>query len=118
MYGTTFSLSMISLIWVASISFVRVVAGEYAGQFFNPPQAARTHDYSANPVYFLGKNQTIKFTTTYANYAINLWQEILGQDGSLGGPSIFSVENGAVTQFDWQVQLYQFDLSASGVFFL
>ncbi|KAI1747978.1 hypothetical protein F4782DRAFT_392173 [Xylaria castorea] len=119
MSSTTIFLSMISLIWITLIPFVPVVAGQSAGQFFNPPQSVPgTHDYSTNPVYFLGKAQTIKFTTVYPNYQINLWQQTRGQDAATKGPSVFTVENGAVTQFDWQVQLYQFDLSASNLFFL
>ncbi|KAI1740074.1 hypothetical protein F4680DRAFT_419611 [Xylaria scruposa] len=119
MFRITTFLGMISLIWIASITFVPIVAGQSAGQFFNPPKAVEgTHDYSTNPVYMLGETQTIKFTTTYSSYSINLWQEILGQGAASKGQGIFSTENGAVTQFDWQVQLYRFDLSASNVFFL
>ncbi|KAI0184541.1 hypothetical protein EV127DRAFT_486010 [Xylaria flabelliformis] len=119
MFRFTAFLGMISLIWIALTQFVPIVAGQSPGQFFNPPKAVEgTHDYSTNPVYLLGETQTIKFTTGYSNYSINLWQEILGQGAASKGQGIFSTENGAVTQFDWQVQVYQFDLSASSVFFL
>ncbi|KAI1304512.1 hypothetical protein F5Y03DRAFT_357612 [Xylaria venustula] len=111
--------SMKRLSWLTLVPFVRVVAEQDVGQFFNPPDAVMgTHDYSTNLVYSLGTTQTIKFTTTYRNYAINIWQQTRGEDAATRGPSIFSTEDGAVTQFDWQVQLYQFDLSASNIFFL
>ncbi|KAI0972728.1 hypothetical protein F4678DRAFT_460293 [Xylaria arbuscula] len=107
------------LFWHTLVPFVRVAAEQDVGQFFNPPDAVMgTHDYSTNPLYSLGTTQTIKFTTIYRNYAINIWQETQGENAAIRGPSIFSTEDGAVTQFDWQVQLYQFDLSASNIFFL
>ncbi|KAI0817245.1 hypothetical protein GGR55DRAFT_619560 [Xylaria sp. FL0064] len=110
--------SMKLFLCLASVLFAQVGAGQDAGQFFNPPNADEALDFSANLVYPLGTTQTIKFTTIYQNYAINLWQQIQGERAATRGPSIFSTEDGAVTQFDWQVQLYQFDLSASNVFFL
>ncbi|KAI8628538.1 hypothetical protein F5Y19DRAFT_438200 [Xylariaceae sp. FL1651] len=113
---------MQSLAWLALAALYPVVASgddsNAAGQFFTPPNAVHgSYDYSKNPVYVLGEIQTIKFTTIYPNYAINLWQQILGEGAAIKGPSIFSVDNGAVTQFEWSVQAYQSDLSFSNVFF-
>ncbi|KAK5637082.1 hypothetical protein RRF57_012794 [Xylaria bambusicola] len=79
------------LLWLTLMPFVSVVAKQEAGQFFNPPDAIEgTHDYSDNPVYSLGSTVTIKFTTIYRNYAINLWQQTRGQNAATRGPSIFS----------------------------
>ncbi|KAI0470321.1 hypothetical protein F4859DRAFT_522798 [Xylaria cf. heliscus] len=119
MYSTAPLLGLTTLIWITSISFAPVVVGQSVGQFFSPPPyGSTTDDNSANPVYALGDTQTIKFTTTYSDYAINLCQVNWGDGTSTLGPSVFSTENGAVTQFDWLVQVYQFDLSASNVFYL
>ncbi|KAJ2996243.1 hypothetical protein NUW58_g1043 [Xylaria curta] len=103
------------LLCLVLAEFVPIVAQRASGQFFNPPDANKGEE---TPVYYLGKTQTIKFTTIYPNYAINLWQENPGGGSAVRGPAIFSTEGGAVTQFDWQVQAYQFDLSVSDVFFL
>ncbi|KAI0200219.1 hypothetical protein F4808DRAFT_430070 [Astrocystis sublimbata] len=113
------SFSKVALAWAASILFLPIVAEQKVGRFFSPPDAIKgTHDYSDNPVYILGETQTIKYTTTYPDYAITLWQQKLHQDAATDGPTIFSTKNGAVTQFDWQAQVYQFDLSVSNMFFL
>ncbi|KAI1816982.1 hypothetical protein GGS20DRAFT_583023 [Poronia punctata] len=107
---------------VSAVVFATTASGDDhskdAGQFFNPPDAVDgTHDYSANPVYELGEIQTIKFTTIYPNYKINIWQQKLGENAATIGPIIFSAEGGAVTTFDWLVQPYQFDLAFSDMFF-
>ncbi|KAI2782917.1 hypothetical protein F4815DRAFT_442905 [Daldinia loculata] len=89
------------------------------GKFFNPPNALDgPTDYSTNPVWTLGEIQTIKFTTTYSNYTIDLWQESRDGGSASAGPSIFQTRSGAVTQFDWSVQAFEFDLSNFDVFFL
>ncbi|KAJ8128455.1 hypothetical protein O1611_g5179 [Lasiodiplodia mahajangana] len=88
------------------------------GQFFNPPNAVTgSHNYSANHVYHLGQKQTIKFTTVYQNYKIDLWQQRPNENAGSLGPAVFQTTGGAVTQFDWIVQAYQFDLSYSDMFF-
>ncbi|KAI3333011.1 hypothetical protein F4824DRAFT_503553 [Ustulina deusta] len=58
----------------------------------------------------------MRHTTIYPNYAINLWQQTRGENAATRHLSIFSAEDSALTQFDWQVRLYQFDLSASNMF--
>ncbi|KAI0851834.1 hypothetical protein F5Y00DRAFT_229370 [Daldinia vernicosa] len=89
------------------------------GKFFNPPNALDgPTDYSTNPVWTLGEIQTIKYTTTYSNYTIDLWQESRDGGSATAGPSIFQTRSGAVTQFDWSVQAFEFDLSDFDVFFL
>ncbi|KAI1124005.1 hypothetical protein F5Y10DRAFT_269548 [Nemania abortiva] len=108
-------------IWVAMPAILSAAAqdsSEDVGQFFSPPNAVTdTHDYSTNPVYLLGQKQTIKFTTVYQNYKIDLWQQRPYQDAASLGPTVFQTTGGAVTQFDWTVQAYQFDLSYSDMFF-
>lgn len=132
-------MELIVSVWLAVTALLSLVAAddsEAAGQFFNPPNAVDgTHDYSTNPIYVLGDKQTIKFTTVYQNYKIDLWQQQPHQDAATAGPTVFRKSNsiihpfdyplliqaettgGAVTQFDWLAQTYQFDLSYSSMFF-
>ncbi|KAI0104274.1 hypothetical protein GGR51DRAFT_572737 [Nemania sp. FL0031] len=109
-------------VWVAMTLLLLITSARAtskdAGQFFSPPNAVTgTHDYSTNPVYHLGQKQTIKFTTIYQNYKIDLWQQRLHKNAASVGPAVFQTTGGAVTQFDWIVQAYQFDLSSSDMFF-
>ncbi|KAI5863209.1 hypothetical protein GGS23DRAFT_596978 [Durotheca rogersii] len=90
------------------------------GRFFNPPNSlgGSELDFSNNPVWRVGDVETIKFTTTYSDYDIVLWQQDLKGAFATMGPAIFQTTSGAVTQFDWSVQVYGFDLKYSDVFFL
>lgn len=53
-----------------------------AGRFFNPADTGPEVDYSEDDVWTIGDTKTIKWTTTYSNYTIALWQQILP-----GGPA-------------------------------
>lgn len=77
-----------------------------SGQFFVPPKPGPNQDYTENPIYVVGETRRIKFTTTFGDYTINLWQQSLIYSAATKGPAIFSVPDGAVTEFDWPVQLY------------
>jgi hypothetical protein len=88
------------LVWLTFAGVLPVIASKGrreddskdAGQFFNPPDSlGSTHNYSTNLVYTIGKPQTIKFTTVYSHYSINLWQQNIGEDSATQGPSIFSM---------------------------
>lgn len=104
--------------WLAVTALLSLDDSEGAGQFFNPSIAGDgTRDHSTNPIYVLGEKQTIKFTTVYQNYKIDLWQQEPHQAAATRGPTVFQTMGGAVTQFDWIAQTYQFDLSYSDVFF-
>ncbi|OTB17959.1 hypothetical protein K445DRAFT_315710 [Daldinia sp. EC12] len=111
---------LLALVAVFATSTVRAQQDSLkVGKFFNPPNAIDgPTDYATNPVWTLGEVQTIKFTTTYSNYTIDLWQQSPGGNSATAGPSIFQTRNGAVTQFDWSVQSFEFDLSEFNVFFL
>jgi len=116
----TFVLVMF-LFFLLCIAIHSVIAQDI-GQFFNPPIAIdKQPNFNSNPVYTVGETQLIKWTTIYSNYSINIWQESLAQDenhSAKQGPAIFQTELGAVTQFEWIVQSFQFDLTVSNVFFL
>lgn len=109
------------------------------GRFFNPPNTdADDPGYANDPVWTVGETKTIQFTTTYSNYTIALWQQQLAGGSATLGPIIFRASSkhvhrfgliadcilatetstGTVTQFDWSVQLFEFDLKISNVFFL
>lgn len=131
---------MRALLWLALAIFLPVAtSASKSGQFFVPPEPGPNQDYTENSRYVIGETRRIKFTTTFRDYTINLWQQSLTQSAATKGPAIFSVSrltscfpiinqlltlpqkgvpDGAVTEFDWLVQLYQFDLSDSNVFFL
>ncbi|KAK7992973.1 hypothetical protein PG988_001767 [Apiospora saccharicola] len=91
-----------------------------AETFLNPDNAVTASDFSVNPVWMIGEVQTIRWTTTYTDYTISLWQQNIDESGSaLQGPTIFQSRTPvAFTQFDWVPQIFSFDLSESNVFFL
>ncbi|KAK8131632.1 hypothetical protein PG984_008070 [Apiospora sp. TS-2023a] len=91
-----------------------------AEAFLNPDNAVTASDFSANPVWTVGEVQTIRWTTTYTDYTISLWQQNIDESGSaLQGPTIFQSRTPiAFTQFDWVPQIFHFDLAESNVFFL
>ncbi|KAJ4390096.1 hypothetical protein N0V93_007569 [Gnomoniopsis smithogilvyi] len=88
------------------------------GRFFNPADNGAQVDYSDDDTWTIGDTETIKWTTTYSNYTIALWQQILPDGPATLGNIIFQTTTGAVTQSDWVVQLFDFDLDSSNVFFL
>jgi hypothetical protein len=86
--------------------------------------------------------QKIRYHTKLVNYTIALWQDAMAGGSATLGPAIVRksppnplsipvhteplhsnvlsktrVTNGPQKEFDWQVQLYSFDLSVSNVFF-
>jgi hypothetical protein len=109
--------------------------------FVNPTLPGPNQAFSANPAWDVGSTQTIKWSSNYENFTINLWQQDLGfQGAALGpGPTIFcnagplpfpltvltpmisaakANYDKDVDQFDWVVQTFNFALSESNVFFL
>ncbi|KAK6062960.1 hypothetical protein SCUP515_12858 [Seiridium cupressi] len=90
-----------------------------AGRFINPANAPDTPaTYGKNALWTVGEVQTIKFTTTYSNYTIALWQQSIEGGSALLGPVIFQTQTSVFPQFDWVVQSFDFDLTLSPVFFL
>ncbi|KAM0811778.1 hypothetical protein AB5N19_12134 [Seiridium cardinale] len=90
-----------------------------AGRFINPANAPDTPaTYGENALWTVGEVQTIKFTTTYSNYTIALWQQSIEGGSALLGPVIFQTQTSVFPQFDWVVQSFDFDLTLSPVFFL
>jgi hypothetical protein len=91
-------------------------------------------------VFRIGETQTIKWHTTLPNFTIGFWQQALAGNSASLGPILIRVSksfvaravrccitranrvpestNGpAITQFDWVVQIYGFDLRTSNIFF-
>jgi len=80
-------------------------------QFFQPGEARE--------VWHVGESKTLQYSTTMTNYTIALWQEVDIQSGVASlGPVLVHVTNGPDTEFKWQGQLYNFNLSASNVFYM
>jgi hypothetical protein len=80
---------LLALLLLDAVSFV---FAQSVGTFFNPPAAVKNQpDFSTNPVWTVGETEAIQWTTTYLNYTIALWQQILDEDAALRGPSIFAI---------------------------
>ncbi|KAK9413737.1 hypothetical protein SUNI508_11680 [Seiridium unicorne] len=90
-----------------------------AGRFINPANALDTPaSYGETALWTVDEVQTIKFTTTYSNYTIALWQQSNKGGSALLGPVIFQTQTSVFPQFDWVVQSFDFYLTLSPVFFL
>ncbi|KAI1261445.1 hypothetical protein F5Y18DRAFT_205201 [Xylariaceae sp. FL1019] len=98
-------------------NLVPIVASA-SGQFYFPPASEANENFSENPVYVIDDTSTIKYTTTSQDYSINVYQQNLEENSADIGPALFITTGGAITQFLWPVQVYQFDLLTSNVFFL
>lgn len=73
---------LLHLVAVYILSCQSVRSSTAAGRFFNPVDTGPGLDYSNDDVWMIGDTKTIKWTTTYSNYTIALWQQILP-----GGPA-------------------------------
>ncbi|KGO68442.1 hypothetical protein PITC_070670 [Penicillium italicum] len=97
-------------------SVTSFVAGNDANNHFtNPP------DNNGNkPVYTLGDELVVSWTTTLDIFNVSFWQQDLVETGASSQGNIFSKIHSIdqVSNFTWVVQLYGFNLSYSNVFFL
>ena len=59
------------------------------GRWFNPPGAIERTNFPSNPVFVVGSIEKIRWTTTFSNYTIVLWQAVCGEKRALKGPVIF-----------------------------
>ncbi|KAI1772468.1 hypothetical protein F4818DRAFT_172868 [Hypoxylon cercidicola] len=109
--GPLFSLLALLAVLVSSYD-------ETHGRFFNPATYGYDRDFTENVLWRLGETQSIKFTTTYSSYNIYIYQQDEDESVAAEGSQIYGVLDGGVTQFDWAVQTYDFDLKTSEVFFL
>lgn len=66
-----------------------VSAQDSPGRFFNPADSGPASDFSEDAIWRVGETQTIKFTTTYSSYTIDLWQQDTQGGSASQGPSIF-----------------------------
>lgn len=86
--------------------------GKSANRFINPPAA----NSALNPVWVLGQQQVIIWTTTLTTFNISIWQQNLVETSAVQGSIIFSTTE-PIDSFTWIVQTYDFDLSRSPIFF-
>ncbi|EEP80267.1 predicted protein [Uncinocarpus reesii 1704] len=81
-------------------------------RFVNPGRGGPT------PVWLVGEEQVISWKTEMEVYNISLWHEFPGGGGATFGSVLYSASSSAMPMnFTWTVQLYDFDLSFSNVFF-
>ncbi|KAK1830839.1 hypothetical protein QBC39DRAFT_352826 [Podospora conica] len=83
------------------------------------PHGSFTHPSNPRKSFALGSTQNITYSTNLSSYTIALWQE--GPNGGtaeLGPIVVYKLEKSPVqTSFLWEVQLYNFKLAKSDVFF-
>ncbi|KAK4137118.1 hypothetical protein BT67DRAFT_95508 [Trichocladium antarcticum] len=83
--------------------------GPVCAQFITP--------ITKRQLWRVGDVQTITYNTKFTNYTIALWQQAMAGGSATLGPIVFKTTDGPVREFDWQVQLYKFDLASSNIFF-
>ncbi|KAG9230995.1 hypothetical protein BJ875DRAFT_487427 [Amylocarpus encephaloides] len=101
--------------------FIRGTTAQDIGHFSNPPTGGKVLNFRENLVWTIGDKQTIKWTSIYDSFNIELWQQNLATGAGLLGPSIFAISplnSITVTEFDWNVDVFQFDIRVSNVYFL
>ncbi|RDL40933.1 uncharacterized protein BP5553_00912 [Venustampulla echinocandica] len=109
------SLVLLHLTFVTSVLSQFSRADESDG-FYNPPP----HEYpnhSSNPVWVIGERQVIRWSTSFPEYSMVLMQQSRNGSVDEDGPSVFETTKATVTQFDWLVQNFQFDLAVSNIFY-
>ncbi|ROV87585.1 hypothetical protein VMCG_10614 [Cytospora schulzeri] len=79
-------------------------------------------DFESNVVWYVGQNREVVYDISdidgLENYTIALWQQSIIGGGATLGPVVNSTTLPDVRDsFNWTVQLYDFDLSISNVFF-
>ncbi|KAL2173391.1 uncharacterized protein P884DRAFT_303464 [Thermothelomyces heterothallicus CBS 202.75] len=92
-----------------ALTFVLALAPLVACQFYTP--------LPSREVYHVGEIKTIKYHTELINYTIVLWQQSMAGGSADPGPIVFQTTNGPQSEFNWTVQLYDFDLKKSNTFF-
>ncbi|ROW02557.1 hypothetical protein VPNG_07847 [Cytospora leucostoma] len=101
----------------------------YAVEFKNPAYVAKygSGTYGSNDVWYVGENQEVTYNILsgddalhdYTQYTIAIWQQDLHKNSASRGPVLNSTTYPEVrSAFNWTVNLYDFDLSSSNVFFL
>ncbi|KAF6238112.1 hypothetical protein HO173_003746 [Letharia columbiana] len=113
--------------WLASLcaivlSFARVNVGDDSSNLFILPTApGPSNNFVANSSWTLGSTQKIQWSTTInSSYYIALFQQSINPASGLPLQTIYNVEGGGTGQqsFDWQVQIYNSNLSFSPLYFL
>lgn len=73
---------LLHVVIVYFLLYQSVRSSTETGRFFNPVDTGPGLDYSDDDVWTIGETKTVRWTTTYSNYTIALWQQILP-----GGPA-------------------------------
>ncbi|KAH6628328.1 hypothetical protein F5144DRAFT_578676 [Chaetomium tenue] len=68
-------------------------------------------------LWHVGDVHNIQYHTNLTSYTITLWQQTLSGGSARPGPVIYQAKTGPADVLDWTVQLYDFDLETSNVFF-
>ncbi|KAK3294030.1 uncharacterized protein B0H64DRAFT_433284 [Chaetomium fimeti] len=78
-------------------------------QWFQPP--------TKRELWHVGDVHNIQYHTDLTWYTITLWQQAISGGWATPGPVIYQTNSGPANVLDWTVQLYDFDLESSNVFF-
>jgi hypothetical protein len=112
--------SLVLLVITALLGATGVLADDNYGIFTTPPRSGPNEFYGDNPVYQIGTTLQIKWNTGMRVYWLNIWQQWLNETRAL--PSDVTLMSKAASAVEpkgtvWDVQLYDFDLELSNVFF-
>ena len=76
------------------------------GSFFVPPNSQGSVTTFDNiPVWTIGEQKTIEYTTVYETYTIALYQENLDGQSAAPGPNAYSKSNGCTPRSIWYADL-------------
>ncbi|KAL2129001.1 hypothetical protein VTI74DRAFT_8370 [Chaetomium olivicolor] len=95
--------------WATLLGLILCTVSSASAQFFQP--------LTKREVWRIGEVHTIHYNTKLTNYTIALWQQAMAGGSATIGPILVRTENGPEKEFEWKVQLYDFDLDASNIFF-
>ncbi|EAQ89640.1 predicted protein [Chaetomium globosum CBS 148.51] len=68
-------------------------------------------------LWHVGDVHNIQYHTDLTAYTITLWQQAIAGGSATPGPIIFQAKTGPAKALGWTVQLYDFDLESSNIFF-
>ncbi|KAF1988312.1 hypothetical protein K402DRAFT_32971 [Aulographum hederae CBS 113979] len=104
------------------LSLTTSVAAYYNAEFYSPPPWVQDRDFGSNSVYTVGTRETLHIKYWAATFNVSLFQD-LGISNARGTATPIFTQVAPQNQIcdfaiGWVVQLYDFDLSLSNVFFI
>lgn len=64
-----------SFSWLSCyVAFISLVVAQNDGVFYNPPTFGATGDFSQNPVYVIGQTVQVRWTVSYNQISLVLYQ--------------------------------------------